>query len=99
MIRPKGSLISFFSRKVTMGGGINLAQGKPGFAPPAELITILKEKAESAEHHQYAPGIGNFKLLDLLVKHHAGLVELTTDNFLILNGATEGIFPRGRCVI
>lgn len=92
MEKPKGSLISFFSRMVAEGGGINLAQGKPGFAPPPELLQILKEKIDDLPLHQYAPGTGNFELLDLLVREYAGYASIDTDNLLVLQGATEGIF-------
>ncbi|MCK4761461.1 MAG: pyridoxal phosphate-dependent aminotransferase [Candidatus Aminicenantes bacterium] len=94
MKKPKGSLISYFSRKVAKGGGINLAQGKPGFAPPTELLSILKEKIADKSLHQYAPGNGNFDLLELLAGRGAGSSHnnISTDNLLIVQGATEGIF-------
>ena len=66
MEKPNGSLISYFSRLVTRKGGINLAQGKPGFPPPERLLDILEEKNKHPFFPQYAPGIGNFKLLTLL---------------------------------
>ncbi len=90
--RPKGSLISFFSRMVARHGGIDLAQGKPGFAPPQELLDILKEKIADKSLHQYAPGIGNFELLDLLAQKYSEIAPVDVDNILIVLGATEGIF-------
>lgn len=92
MDKPKGSLISYFSRLVTREGGINLAQGKPGFAPPPELLEILKEKTDTPLLHQYAPGIGNFKLLEILAEHYSSLFPTKEENLLIVQGATEGIF-------
>jgi aspartate/methionine/tyrosine aminotransferase len=92
MEKPKGSLISYFSRMVTRGGGINLAQGKPGFAPPTELLEILKEKTDTPSLHQYAPGIGNFKLLEILCRYYSRYLSITEDHLLIVQGATEGIF-------
>lgn len=91
MEKPKGSLISYFSRMVVRHGGINLAQGKPGFAPPRELLDILKEKIDDESLHQYAPGIGNFELLDLLVREYSRIVPIDSDNLLVVLGATEGI--------
>ncbi len=63
--KPAGSYISFMSNKVKTYGGINLAQGIPGFNPPKELTNILSKIAND-NIHQYAPGNGNNELLDLL---------------------------------
>ena len=92
MKTPRGSLISHFSRLVTQSGGINLAQGKPDFAPPRELIDLLQQHAEHPPNHQYAPGQGNLDLLELMVERHRGQIPITRDNVLILQGATEGLF-------
>lgn len=89
--RPSGSLISYFSNKVKANGGINLAQGIPGFSPPKELLQILSENATKSNIHQYAPGIGNFDLLDKLVEHYLPEFSVTRNNLLILQGATEAI--------
>jgi aspartate/methionine/tyrosine aminotransferase len=89
--KPSGSLISYFSRKVTRSKGINLAQGKPGFSPPPELLHILKKKSSDINLHQYAPGNGNFNLLNLLEKYYSRFIPVTQDNLLIVQGATEGI--------
>ena len=67
MKKPEGSLISYFSNLVKRDGGINLAQGRPGFAPPDELMAILADKAPNPDLHQYAPGNGNFKLIKLFL--------------------------------
>lgn len=84
----KGSLISYFSNLIKMHGGINLAQGIPGFKPPAALISEL-EKTIKLGSHQYAPGTGNIKLLSYLNDSYK-----TAENkskVLITNGATEAI--------
>jgi len=91
--RPRGSLISHFSRRITRIGGINLAQGKPGFAPPGELIRHLNDSAADPALHQYAPGNGHFRLLSLL----SGWLQdrgipMGEDHLLIVQGATEGLF-------
>jgi aspartate/methionine/tyrosine aminotransferase len=88
---PEGSLISFFSNKVKQFGGINLAQGIPGFAPPKELLEKLSHVALEPNVHQYAPGIGNFQLLDKLCEHYNQTSSCTRDNMLIVQGATEAI--------
>lgn len=90
--RPSGSLIGYFSRLVAEKGGINLAQGKPGFSPPPELLQILREQSSLNHLHQYAPGNGNFDLLNLLARHHSQHHPVSPDNFLVVQGATEGIF-------
>lgn len=93
MKRPEGSLISYFSNRVKMEGGINLAQGTPGFTPPPQLLTFLKKMAADKKLHQYAPGIGNFDLVELIrQKYTSKDFPLSMDNLLIVQGATEGIF-------
>lgn len=87
---PKGSLISYMSNKVKSYGGINLAQGIPAFDPPKELIDILIN-VSSENIHQYAPGNGDKKLLDLLLKYYKKYFNFKRDNFLIVNGGTEAI--------
>ncbi len=88
---PKGSLISYMSNMVKKHGGINLAQGIPGFAPPHELLEILSKTARE-NVHQYAPGIGNHKLIDILLKHYKKYNNALDDaNILMVNGATEAI--------
>ncbi len=84
--KPTGSLISYFSNLVKTEGGINLAQGIPGFQPPSELTNALAKFA-TQNVHQYAPGIGNTKLLDLLSQ----VYSVSVNNLLIIQGATEGL--------
>ena len=84
--KPAGSYISHFSNMVKERGGINLAQGIPGFDPPAELIKSLKDSAD-LKVHQYAPGSGNFQLLQLI----ASKSKVSTDNLLVVQGATEAL--------
>lgn len=86
MEKPKGSLISFMANKVKSEGGLNLAQGIPGFEPPMELLKML-EQTVFDNIHQYAPGKGNQLLLNQLVKHY----NIPQNQFLIVNGATEAI--------
>lgn len=86
MEKPKGSLISFMANKVKSQGGINLAQGIPAFDPPKELLNCLQSIVHDPIH-QYAPGIGNHKLLGLLAQYY----NLPKANFLMVNGATEAI--------
>jgi len=92
MDRPTGSLISYFSNRVKREGGVNLAQGTPGFAPPLPLLERLKVLAGKEEGHQYAPGIGNYDLMDLICRYYYRESPITVDHLLILQGATEGIF-------
>lgn len=88
--KPTGSYISFMSNKVKEFGGINLAQGIPGFEPPKELTTILSQIAND-KIHQYAPGNGNNELLDLLVAKYQKEYAFTKDDFLITQGGTEAL--------
>ncbi len=84
----KGSLISYFSNLVKNNGGINLAQGIPGFSPPDELMQCLS-KISLSSCHQYAPGTGNSDLLTFLGKHYC--IDNSGSKILITNGATEAI--------
>ena len=88
--KPQGSYISFMSNKVKAHGGINLAQGIPGFNPPQELTQILSKLA-TENLHQYAPGNGNNELLELLLRKYQSEYAFTKDDFLILQGATEAL--------
>ena len=90
MKRPDGSLISFMSNLVKANGGINCAQGIPGFDPPEELIEELISAAKQPVH-QYPAGNGNPKLRGLIASGLAGNCGLTADNVLVTNGATEAI--------
>lgn len=88
--RPAGSYISFMSNKVKKYGGINLAQGIPGFNPPKELTKILSNIAKD-NIHQYAPGNGNNDLLDLLLNKYKNEYTFSKDDFLITQGGTEAL--------
>jgi len=90
MKMPTGSLISYFSSLVKEHGGINLAQGIPGFNPPPELIQSLHDVADDS-FHQYPPGIGNFALREQILRHYSAKASLTNDHLLILQGATEAL--------
>lgn len=87
---PKGSLISYFSTLVKQHGGINLAQGIPGFNPPQELLDELKNISHE-NIHQYPPGIGNFALTEQLLRFYSDQYPLKKENMLILQGATEAL--------
>jgi aspartate/methionine/tyrosine aminotransferase len=78
------------SNTVKKYGGINLAQGIPGFRPPEKLLDHLSTIAHQPVH-QYAPGTGNEKLLDQLVSKYAQYGSFQKDDFLITNGGTEAV--------
>lgn len=92
MMRPSGSLISYFSNRAKNDGGLNLAQGIPGFPPPPELLKILEEISTNRNYHQYPPGTGNFRLLEQIQRHIPLTTPLSPERLLIVQGATEGIF-------
>lgn len=78
------------SNLVKTRGGINLAQGIPGFAPPVELSTLLQQLSKS-EYHQYAPGNGDLLLREMLLLNPQYHKVYNHDNLLITTGATEAI--------
>lgn len=85
-----GSWISHMSNKVKTYGGINLAQGLPGFNPPRGLLDSLASEIEST-HHQYAPTKG-FPALLTKISDYMGLPSTAAnENLLITCGATEAI--------
>ena len=63
-----GSMISYFSNMIKLKGGVNLAQGIPGFRPPEKLLEIFADVISRTNVHQYAPGCGNHLLLQQLDK-------------------------------
>lgn len=87
--RPQGSLISYMSNKVKQYGGINFAQGIPGFKPPIELTETLSQ-IHNRPVHQYAPGLGNLHLRELILNKYK-TYNYTSDQLLITQGATEAI--------
>ncbi|GEM_PF-211553 len=87
---PEGSLISFMSNKVKKEGGINLAQGIPGFDPPPELLDSLESVVQKPVH-QYAPGTGNNTLVDQLTDYYSKEGSFKRENLLVCTGATEAI--------
>ncbi len=88
---PKTSLISFMSSKVKKNGGINFAQGIPGFKPPLELLDILKDISHE-DYHQYAAGRGDYLLKTKIIeKHSSAINNLSEENLMITNGITEAL--------
>ncbi len=84
------SWISYFSNLVKEHGGINLAQGIPGFSPPSDLLGILKKTA-SENIHQYAPGLGNHKLRNHIFDMYKTKINKDKTSLMVCNGATEAI--------
>lgn len=90
MKKPAGSLISFMSNLVKTNGGINCAQGIPGFNPPKELLQKLKDLSDR-NVHQYPAGNGIPELKKIIASGLIENSEFTESNILITNGATEAI--------
>ncbi len=88
--KPEGSFISFMSNMVKEKGGINLAQGIPGFAPPKALLDELKVLTHEPIH-QYAPGNGNRDLVNQLLEKYRSEQTLNQDEILITQGGTEAL--------
>ncbi len=84
------SLISIMSNLVKEKGGINLAQGIPGFEPPQLLLETLSKLVQS-DIHQYAPALGNLNLRKLILEKYSAFANFQPENLLITNGATEAI--------
>ena len=91
--KPKGSLISFFSTKAKLLGGINLAQGIPFFSPPKELLYNLSKISKNKNYHQYPSGKGIKELITHIKNHYNEYYQINCneENILILHGATEAL--------
>lgn len=83
------SWISYFSNLVKAHGGINLAQGIPGFQPPSSLMECLEKRSHDPVH-QYAPGLGNQKLRSHIAKAYENTISNNFE-FMITLGGTEAI--------
>ena len=66
---------------IKSGGGINLAQGIPGFDPPNELLEVLRDKSMEPVH-QYPPGNGQAKLVNLITDRYKGFRAANPDEVL-----------------
>ena len=89
-INASESWISHMSNKVKSGGGINLAQGIPGFRPPAELLQILSGISHN-DIHQYPPGNGYPELVKQICRSYSPVADIQPGEVLVVQGATEGI--------
>lgn len=87
---PEGSLIGYMSNKVKSGGGINLAQGIPGFSPPEGLTDQLTQLAKTGVH-QYAPGNGDPLLMQRIIECYWEKTAIDEANIMVSQGATEAI--------
>lgn len=90
MEKPKGSLISYMSGLVKTNGGINCAQGIPGFNPPEELLEALIDSSKT-NVHQYAHGNGLIELRELICSGFIKRKDFDHNSVMITNGATEAI--------
>ncbi len=84
------SWIAYMSNKVKSGGGINLAQGLPGFDPPGKLLQILHDISLDSIH-QYPPGNGHPELVNQICNSYYYNKPLSQEEVLIVQGATEAI--------
>ena len=78
------------SNKVKHGGGINLAQGIPGFDPPEKLLHILRDSSLKPVH-QYPAGNGHPDLVNQICENYSVSSSVTPEEVLVVQGATEGI--------
>lgn len=86
---PNVSLIGFMSNKVKIYGGVNLAQGIPGFDPPKELMGLLVDSAMRG-FNQYAAGDGDAGLLERLRVIYGGRFS-DEHCYMVTQGATEAV--------
>lgn len=92
------TLFSVITRRANELGALNLAQGFPDFAPPAQLSAALNEVLAQSAHqsvHQYAPGVGSDALRERIAGLCASQLDIALhdlDDITVTLGATEGLF-------
>ncbi|MDN5805667.1 MAG: aminotransferase class I/II-fold pyridoxal phosphate-dependent enzyme [Brevibacterium sp.] len=88
-------------------GAVNLGQGAPGTAPPAELIDAAADAMREG-YNQYAPGQGFPALLEAVARQRRRDFDqqVSAEDVLYTCGATEGLtaavlalLPRGGTVL
>jgi len=87
------SIIRRMTRIANQYDAINLSQGFPDFDPPPELITALKQTADSGPH-QYEITWGSAEFRQLLAKKQQKLMNIAIDpneNILVTCGSTEAM--------
>lgn len=87
------TIFSHMSELCSQHEAINLAQGFPDFDVQPQLVEILKDVNRN-NNHQYAPAQGTIELRqaisELTLKQYQA--DISTDNFLVTVGATEGLY-------
>ena len=86
----KGSWIAAMSELVKQYGGINLAQGIPGFAPPLALLDQLRLVSHESIH-QYPKAAGVPGLINIIQTKYRDSTTLSPNEIMVVQGATEGI--------
>src|SRR6266516_3346530 len=74
---------------------LNLAQGKPDFYAPADVIMHPVQAEQSEQYNQYEPGHGTSSLRQAVADHAKRFYQLeisTANGVIVTSGATEGIF-------
>jgi aspartate/methionine/tyrosine aminotransferase len=87
------SVIREMTRVANQYGSINLSQGFPDFAPPAELVEAAK-KALDGEYHQYAITWGAPAFREALARKQSRFMGLEIDpnaHIVVTCGSTEAM--------
>ncbi|MGH2453258.1 MAG: pyridoxal phosphate-dependent aminotransferase [bacterium] len=87
------SVIREMTRLNNLHGGINLAQGFPDFAPPAELVEAAN-RAMAEGYHQYAITWGSPRLRAAIAEKFAAFTGVKVDperHITVTCGATEAM--------
>src|SRR3569623_128437 len=85
------SVIREMTRLHAIHGGVNLAQGYPDFAPPAEIVEAAC-RALREGFTQYAITWGPPRLREAIARHATEFIRIPTDpaaNVTVCCGATE----------
>src|SRR5688500_12456222 len=87
------SVIREMTRVANQYGAINLSQGFPDFAPPAELVEAAK-KALDGEYHQYAITWGAPAFREALARKQSRFMGMEIDpnaHIVVTCGSTEAM--------
>lgn len=102
--KHSGSELTIFSEMTALAneyGAVNLAQGFTDYDIDNKLKQILGNVAQE-NHHQYAPMIGNPRLIDELVFFNSQRkipINIDKNHITITPGATYGIYCALACII
>jgi N-succinyldiaminopimelate aminotransferase len=95
-VAPYGiTIFSEINELAAQHKAVNLGQGRPDFAAPADIVQAAVRALNEGKANQYPPGIGMPSLREAVAAHTSRFYGLEIDpkaSVLVTAGATEGVF-------